>query len=124
MKNEINTSPMVSDEIKYTTCYMCACRCGIKVHLQGGPLFRSGRSLNYVDLKGRTEDSRISEPYFLPDVQEVAAVMASLANVGVLWDPLAGNHYRAAHLPMTMWYKFRSAIVRGAAQDFSGALFR
>jgi len=27
------TSP---DEIKYTTCYMCACRCGIKVHLRDG----------------------------------------------------------------------------------------
>jgi anaerobic selenocysteine-containing dehydrogenase len=26
----------VSDEVKYTTCYMCACRCGIKVHLKDG----------------------------------------------------------------------------------------
>src|SRR5208282_1068851 len=25
-----------SGEIKYTTCYMCACRCGIKVHLEDG----------------------------------------------------------------------------------------
>src|SRR5256886_14044993 len=25
-----------ADEIKYTTCYMCACRCGIKVHLKDG----------------------------------------------------------------------------------------
>ncbi|MCZ6604640.1 MAG: hypothetical protein O7A03_05795, partial [Alphaproteobacteria bacterium] len=23
-------------EIKTTTCYMCACRCGIEVHLEGG----------------------------------------------------------------------------------------
>jgi anaerobic selenocysteine-containing dehydrogenase len=29
-----DTSPVVSDEVKYTTCYMCACRCGIKVHLK------------------------------------------------------------------------------------------
>jgi anaerobic selenocysteine-containing dehydrogenase len=29
-------SPKVSDEIKTTTCYMCACRCGIKVHLRDG----------------------------------------------------------------------------------------
>ncbi len=29
----VNTSPRVSDEVKTTTCYMCACRCGIKVHL-------------------------------------------------------------------------------------------
>ena len=24
----IDTAPKVSDEIKQTTCYMCACRCG------------------------------------------------------------------------------------------------
>ena len=34
--NEIDTSPEVSDEVKFTTCYMCACRCGIKVHLKEG----------------------------------------------------------------------------------------
>jgi anaerobic selenocysteine-containing dehydrogenase len=34
----LDTSPKVSDQIKYTTCYMCACRCGIKVHLQGGEI--------------------------------------------------------------------------------------
>jgi len=32
----IETSPKVSDEIKKTTCYMCACRCGINVHLKNG----------------------------------------------------------------------------------------
>jgi len=32
----IDTSPIVNDEVKYTTCYMCACRCGIKVHLKDG----------------------------------------------------------------------------------------
>src|SRR6266436_8031325 len=25
-----------ADEVKYSTCYMCACRCGIKVHLKSG----------------------------------------------------------------------------------------
>ena len=33
-REEVDTSPKVSDEVKYTTCYMCACRCGIKVHLK------------------------------------------------------------------------------------------
>ena len=33
---EINTSPTISDEIKDTTCYMCDCRCGIKVHMKDG----------------------------------------------------------------------------------------
>jgi len=35
-KERIDTSPHISDEVKYTTCYMCACRCGIKVHLKDG----------------------------------------------------------------------------------------
>ena len=32
----LNTSPKVSDEVCKTTCYMCACRCGINVHLKDG----------------------------------------------------------------------------------------
>ena len=32
---DLNTSPKVSDEIRKTTCYMCACRCGINVHMEG-----------------------------------------------------------------------------------------
>jgi anaerobic selenocysteine-containing dehydrogenase len=28
----------VVDEVKTTTCYMCACRCGIRVHLRGGEI--------------------------------------------------------------------------------------
>ena len=32
----ISLSPKVSDEIRQTTCYMCACRCGINVHLRDG----------------------------------------------------------------------------------------
>src|SRR5215470_15772884 len=33
---QVDLSPKVADETKYTTCYMCACRCGIKVHLKDG----------------------------------------------------------------------------------------
>jgi anaerobic selenocysteine-containing dehydrogenase len=32
----IDTSPLVADTVKTTTCYMCACRCGIRVHLKDG----------------------------------------------------------------------------------------
>ena len=35
-KHQLNTSETVSDEVKTTTCYMCACRCGIRVHLKDG----------------------------------------------------------------------------------------
>ena len=32
----LDLSPVVSDEVTCTTCYMCACRCGIRVHLRNG----------------------------------------------------------------------------------------
>jgi sulfite dehydrogenase (quinone) subunit SoeA len=32
----LDLSPKVSDEIRKTTCYMCACRCGIDVHMKDG----------------------------------------------------------------------------------------
>jgi anaerobic selenocysteine-containing dehydrogenase len=35
-RESVETSPRIADEVKYTTCYMCAGRCGIKVHLKGG----------------------------------------------------------------------------------------
>src|SRR5690606_14872537 len=34
---EPDLSPTVSDEVRQTTCYMCACRCGINVHLRRTP---------------------------------------------------------------------------------------
>ena len=34
--DRIDFSAPTADEVKTTTCYMCACRCGIKVHLKGG----------------------------------------------------------------------------------------
>ncbi len=36
--NAVDTSPPVADEVKTSTCYMCACRCGIKVHLRDGKI--------------------------------------------------------------------------------------
>jgi anaerobic selenocysteine-containing dehydrogenase len=32
----VATSPVVADRIAKTTCYMCACRCGIDVHIRDG----------------------------------------------------------------------------------------
>lgn len=37
-KRNIELSEEPSDEVATTTCYMCACRCGIKVHLKNGKL--------------------------------------------------------------------------------------
>ncbi len=35
-EHELDLSPKVADEVRQTTCYMCACRCGINVHLRDG----------------------------------------------------------------------------------------
>ena len=35
---EVATSPKVADSVHATTCYMCACRCGIRVHVRDGQL--------------------------------------------------------------------------------------
>ena len=35
-RERIDLSPKVADEVVCTTCYMCACRCGIRVHLLDG----------------------------------------------------------------------------------------
>ena len=34
----VDTSPAVADTVKTTTCYMCACRCGIRVFLKDGQI--------------------------------------------------------------------------------------
>lgn len=34
----VATNAPVADEVKHTTCYMCACRCGIKVSLRDGTI--------------------------------------------------------------------------------------
>ncbi|OJZ16982.1 MAG: formate dehydrogenase [Thiobacillus sp. 65-29] len=36
MNASIRTENHDAQEIRYTTCYMCACRCGVKVTLEGG----------------------------------------------------------------------------------------
>jgi anaerobic selenocysteine-containing dehydrogenase len=35
---QLDLSRKVADEVKFTTCYMCACRCGIKVHIRDGEI--------------------------------------------------------------------------------------
>ena len=36
MERRIEYSAPIGDEVRSTTCYMCACRCGIRVHLEDG----------------------------------------------------------------------------------------
>ena len=36
LQPDVSLSPQPSDEVRKTTCYMCACRCGINVHMKAG----------------------------------------------------------------------------------------
>ena len=45
-REQIDPSPPVADEVVPTTCYMCACRCGIRVHLLDG-------RIRYIDGNSR-----------------------------------------------------------------------
>ena len=49
---DIDLSPTVSDAVKFTTCYMCACRCGIKVHLRDGQVRHIEGNRNHPVNKG------------------------------------------------------------------------
>ncbi|MGE0005131.1 MAG: molybdopterin oxidoreductase family protein [Parvibaculaceae bacterium] len=37
-RDGVDTSPAVADRVAKTTCYMCACRCGIDVHVKDGKI--------------------------------------------------------------------------------------
>ena len=52
LKENVLTSPVISDEIKQTTCYMCACRCGINVHLKDGDIRYIEGNKNHPTNKG------------------------------------------------------------------------
>jgi anaerobic selenocysteine-containing dehydrogenase len=49
---DVDLSPTVSDAVKFTTCYMCACRCGIKVHLRDGQVRHIEGNRNHPVNKG------------------------------------------------------------------------
>lgn len=49
-QHKVDLSPKVADEVTCTTCYMCACRCGIKVHLIDGKIrYIEGNQLHPVN---------------------------------------------------------------------------
>ena len=70
----VNTQLKTWDEIKTTTCYMCACRCGIKVYLKdGGVTYIEGNKDHPVNkgvicgkgasgIMQHTSPSRLSKP--------------------------------------------------------------
>lgn len=51
-REQVMLSPKEADEIKTTTCYMCACRCGIDVHLEGDQVRYIGGNRDHPVNKG------------------------------------------------------------------------
>ena len=49
---KVDISSKVSDEVKKTTCYMCACRCGINVHVRDNKIryIEGNRAVSYTHL--------------------------------------------------------------------------
>ncbi|HRA63774.1 MAG TPA: molybdopterin-dependent oxidoreductase, partial [Burkholderiaceae bacterium] len=46
LHDPLAAGPVANTEVKCTTCYMCACRCGIRVHLREGD---NGPEVRYID---------------------------------------------------------------------------
>ena len=51
-KPEIELNTPTGDEVKQTTCYMCACRCGINVHIKDGKVRYIDGNRNHPVNKG------------------------------------------------------------------------
>ncbi len=46
-QHNVDLSAPVGDELQHTTCYMCACRCGINVHLKTGE--DGAKKIRYIE---------------------------------------------------------------------------
>jgi anaerobic selenocysteine-containing dehydrogenase len=51
-QEQIEFSPQIADRVATTTCYMCACRCGIRVHLKDGRIRHIEGNRNHPVNKG------------------------------------------------------------------------
>ena len=58
--DNVALAPIAADEIKKTTCYRCACRCGIRVYLKDG-------EVKYID--GNPDGSRSTTAVITNDYQ-------------------------------------------------------
>ena len=52
MERCIEYSAAIGDEVRTTTCYTCACRCGIRVHLRDGTVGYIERNLDHPVNRG------------------------------------------------------------------------
>jgi anaerobic selenocysteine-containing dehydrogenase len=93
---QIDTSPKVSDEVRQTTCYMCACRCGINVHLKSGKVsYIEGNRAHPVNkgvlcAKGASGIQQVNAPSRLRAPLKRVGPRGSGAFEEISWDEALG----------------------------------
>jgi anaerobic selenocysteine-containing dehydrogenase len=92
---QLALSEPVSDEVRKTTCYMCACRCGIDVHLKDG-------KIRYIE---GNRDHPVNK-----------GVLCAKGSAGIMTQVCAGaaQFADAAHRPARLWRVQADQLGRGA----------
>ncbi|MCT8330567.1 molybdopterin oxidoreductase family protein [Albidovulum sediminis] len=122
----LDTSPRVSDEVRRTTCYMCACRCGINVHLKSGKVsYIEGNRDHPVNkgvlcAKGSSGIMQVTAPSRLRKPLRRVGPRGSGAFEEISWDEALGIATRwLAPLRATAPEKFAFFTGRDQSQSFT-----
>ena len=122
----IDTSPKVSDEVRRTTCYMCACRCGINVHLTSGKVtYIEGNRDHPVNkgvlcAKGSSGIMQVTAPSRLRKPMRRVGPRGSGAFEEISWDEALGIATQwLAPLRATAPEKFAFFTGRDQSQSFT-----
>ena len=135
----LDLSPSPGDEVKTTTCYMCACRCGIKVWLkddgsgEADSLDRSAADLrvrkersgrSYADIARRIAELRIDRGVAASAAQPARSTISDAFRDGRTWvDPvLLGDIVRALggdEDEAAAWVARSSAVRRGGRKSWT-----
>ena len=93
----IEYSAPIGDEVRTTTCYMCACRCGIRVHLKDGdgPLHRGQPGPPRQPRGALREGLRRHHAALLAGAALAAAPSHRRARAGRVPGDLVGGGHRA-----------------------------
>jgi len=122
----LDTSPGVSDEVRRTTCYMCACRCGINVHLKSGRVsYIEGNRDHPVNkgvlcAKGASGIMQVTAPSRLTKPLRRVGPRGSGSFEEISWDEALGIATRwLAPLRATAPEKFAFFTGRDQSQSFT-----
>ncbi|MCV2864892.1 molybdopterin oxidoreductase family protein [Defluviimonas sp. WL0075] len=122
----LETSPKVSDEVRRTTCYMCACRCGINVHLKSGKVsYIEGNRDHPVNkgvlcAKGSSGIMQVTAPSRLEKPLRRVGPRGSGAFEEISWDEALGIATQwLAPLRATAPEKFAFFTGRDQSQSFT-----